>query len=468
MESNPLKLGPDLYRRNAFRILGLSTVSSFKTVTRREQSLNTAIEMQDNDAIKQLVIGSFMGLPDEPTVRSSSNRLGDPHQRLIDELFWLPPRNDDDDIGQRLRQSRPEGVVDLLTEWEIAEESAEEDIANRATHSLAVFHHMLAIEIEAQIDEELRGDQNPAKLQALKKIAEYSWNAALPRWRAILASEQTWKWLHDRAVAIDKRRLKPADVEAVQRGAEAALAGIMVEFMVRAANKQRTAEIERVRSIVQKSGFSGELLDTVVRGAVGPAIEDLDSQVAAFATRLGTDKTGIKQRTLQLLDELEPKITAFRMLLDKNDPKLTALEDSFASAANNGQIAHWNQEKDDEFSFEVLKRIKTYVHSPQLLSKIDLDIESTLCFFCKERVRKQSSSYDVSMWRISDVQPRTGNYSLGTQTIKVSRCEHCARSNQSRGIDQHREVKKESAVGWRMGLRPSQDEVRAAFMRARF
>src|SRR5260370_26480013 len=95
-------LTPDFYRRNAFRILGVPTSTSFKAITKREQRLNTAIEMNDNDAIRDLTIGNLMGLPDEPLVRLSSNRLGDPHQRLVDELFWLRTSENEESTFQRL------------------------------------------------------------------------------------------------------------------------------------------------------------------------------------------------------------------------------------------------------------------------------------------------------------------------------------------------------------------------------
>jgi hypothetical protein len=457
-------LTPDVYRRNAFRILGVPTSTSFRAITKREQRLNTAIEMTDNDAIRDLTIGNLMGLPDEPLVRLSSNRLGDPHQRLVDELFWLRTSEDEESTFQRLRERQPESIIDLLTQWEIIEESGEGDDALRATHNLAVFHHMLAIEIEIQIDRHLKStDYHAASLQALKRLADYSWQISLPRWRAVLETEQTWTWLHERAIKIDKRRLKPGDVESIRQDAHSALLVIMAQFMARHANAGQAAEVDRIQAIVRKSGFDDASLDRARQNAVAPDIADMDNRITAFSDRLKTDKTGLKQATSQLLDAIEPKIKALRLLLNKRDAKLTALENSFATAANNGQIAHWNKEKDDDFSLVVLNRIRPYAHSTQLLTRIDVDIENTQCMFCKKNAKRLSSSCSVNMYRIVDVQPVLSRYTLRTQTISVPRCDACARKGLTRGVEQHQLVKGERDAGWKIGREPSQEDLRAAF-----
>ncbi len=467
MASDSVDLPMDLYRRNAFRMLGLSTEASFRAIKRREQKFNTAIEMGESDAVAQLIVGTFMGLPDEPAVRLSSSRLGDPYQRLIDELFWLRFSDDDEATVQRLHSRDPDSIVDLLTAWETVEESADENAALQATHNLAVFYHMLAIEIEHKIEAERNGAKSvAARLKALQSISGYCWAVALPRWRAVLSADATWKWLHERAPKIDKRRLTREDVEAIRREAESAVLGILVNFMIPAANRGWNEEVERLRLIARKAGFDDKLLAATARDIVGARIDEIVAQITASVTRMEAEKAAAKAITSQLIEELEPKIKAFRLVLDKNDTRLVALEDSFSTAANKGQIIQWNENHDDEFSLNVLRRIKPYVHSPQLTARIDEDIENTLCFFCKEGARRKSSACEVKMWRITNVEPLFGRYGLSTCSIQVPRCEVCAGKGTSRGSEQHNLVQRQKASGWRIGSSPSQEDIRAAFRNA--
>src|SRR5262249_44162686 len=147
----------------------------------------------------------------------------------------------------------------------------------------------------------------------------------------------------------------------------------------------------------------------------------------------------------------------------KSSTKLAALENAFATVANNGQIAHWNQDKDDDFSLAVLNRIRPYVHSTQLLARIDVDIENTQCMFCKKNARRPSSSCGVKMDRLARRPPARGACGLRPQRVPEARCEACARTRLARGVARHRLRDTGRDAGWKIGSWPSHDEIRAAF-----
>ncbi|MET4927006.1 hypothetical protein P3L51_32415, partial [Streptomyces sp. PSRA5] len=76
--------GPQMYRRNSFRITGLPTSADRRTVRQRQQRITPALELgADVDLGHSLPVR----LDD---VRGAFDRiLGDPRRRLVDELFWL-------------------------------------------------------------------------------------------------------------------------------------------------------------------------------------------------------------------------------------------------------------------------------------------------------------------------------------------------------------------------------------------
>ncbi len=79
--------GPDLYRRNAFRITGLSTTADPRDIRQRRQQFGVAWQVGT-----QLTDDGPVPLPapaSEPQVRAAFDILADPRQRIIHELFWL-------------------------------------------------------------------------------------------------------------------------------------------------------------------------------------------------------------------------------------------------------------------------------------------------------------------------------------------------------------------------------------------
>src|SRR4051812_26186182 len=74
---------PQLYRRNAFRITGLPTDADARTVRRRQQKVNAALQVgADVD------LGHDLPVDATEVARAFEVVLGDPRRRLVDELFW--------------------------------------------------------------------------------------------------------------------------------------------------------------------------------------------------------------------------------------------------------------------------------------------------------------------------------------------------------------------------------------------
>jgi hypothetical protein len=460
-------LSANLYRQNAFRILGLPSDATYRKVTQHARRLTTALESRDSEVISRMVVGGFGGAPDEPSVRDAASQLGDPRKRLLNELFWFRSCDDNDGAGKFFRDARPSIVAEALDIWREAEEFGTGPEAATATHNLAVFHHLLALEFEAELEADFkRKDFDLARRRALRDATNYCWSHALARWRALLADASTWEWARLRADAIGKGRLPLSEVGAIEKGASAALLVQTAQFLLRCAERDQEADISSLRDVALQAGFSRGEIDGATRTVLEPRQQRIHRGITNVKDNLNSGKPSLGRLTLEMLDKAEADLALFYRLLGKDDQIVVELCDAVCHAANLGQVAHWKHTKDDAFAFSVLGRLVKLVRSPQLRKTIEGNLSVFECFFCPaddKSMAKDSYAYEVKLWKIDNINTRTGNYRQQGQTIKVPRCGKCAAARRSARVAEHPAVASELSAGWRFGSSPSREDLQQAF-----
>ena len=83
-------LQPDLYRTNAFRMSGMSVESSDSDFRSRVHDLQIMekLGMQSDEPSGCLAL---LPRPPAESIRIAIERLADPEQRILEELFWFWP-----------------------------------------------------------------------------------------------------------------------------------------------------------------------------------------------------------------------------------------------------------------------------------------------------------------------------------------------------------------------------------------
>ncbi|MGQ9854213.1 MAG: hypothetical protein ACUVTG_12545 [Candidatus Oleimicrobiaceae bacterium] len=187
---------PEIYRRNAFRVLGLSVEATPREISQHTQRLQMMQKYSTNTAPK--IPLALDPPPDEYAIREAVHKLNDPEKRLIDELFWFWPH--------QLGESKADQALALLTgsdidcaveRWRQMEESSE---AYVSMHNLAVLFHCLALDLEQVA---LSRKLNQKELETLQKHWEY----AFGRWKVVLDHEPFWSRLTARIRALKDPRL---------------------------------------------------------------------------------------------------------------------------------------------------------------------------------------------------------------------------------------------------------------------
>ena len=180
---------PHLYRRNLFRILGLSINATAADVRRQQKRIEmqrklgvTASEAADGPL-------ALNPPPTEEELRVAMDRLNDPRSRLLDEVLWFWPtcENIADDAAICALQA---GDITQAAEfW--TNQASENGCGQIAKHNLAVLHHLLALDGEIQLASGL------PQLNGNGHLSEH-WSQAYARWEEVFDDEHFWSRVRDR------------------------------------------------------------------------------------------------------------------------------------------------------------------------------------------------------------------------------------------------------------------------------
>lgn len=240
---------PDLYRGNAFRVIGLSPDAGPREVSRRTEK----IEMAERFSIAVPGTGllSLDPPPGMDQVRDAVQRLRDPERRLVDELFWFWPT--------RPAQGREDPALSAVVQGDTKTARAiwgeQERVAGDgfvAMHNLAVFHHAGALDLEH------RSSHSPlSSVEARQR--DIHWDEAHRRWRKLLEQEAFWSRVAGRIRELDDPRLTTGAARRMRKTLPLALLMINARLAVRAAEKTLRSEEKGDRSEVDRHlGILGE------------------------------------------------------------------------------------------------------------------------------------------------------------------------------------------------------------------
>jgi len=258
---------PLLYRENAFRVLGLSTVVEGAEATRRQKRLRMLEKVGATTPRSPAGVLPLKPPPDSDAIRRAGHRLHDMQSRLVDELFWFWPMSSaraDGDEGYELLEAGD--IAGAHRAWSSVQPDEEDWPA--AIHNLAVLNHAMALDIErATATEGSLGNK-------VDSLRDQYWASALESWVTCIDDERTWAYLDLRAEALDDRRL-PSFVCRFRKALPAALLRINVLLAIRAARAKDAAGATRHGGYVRASGFNPHMAVRMIEHELSPLIDQL-------------------------------------------------------------------------------------------------------------------------------------------------------------------------------------------------
>ncbi|WUH98921.1 septum formation family protein [Spirillospora sp. NBC_00431] len=157
--------GPNLYRRNAFRVIGLPTAANAADVRRRQQQVESVVSI-DPEMLAGLGVHG-----DAEEVQAAFGLIRDDRRRLVHEMFWL---------------------------WDTPEATCSCPASLHKTHDTAVRTHAEVLDREAE-------SPGPGSAHLWRKAALY--------WGQVLRDDAYLQHVQDRAERLGDRRLDASEIE---------------------------------------------------------------------------------------------------------------------------------------------------------------------------------------------------------------------------------------------------------------
>ncbi|MFD3920898.1 septum formation family protein [Streptomyces sp. NPDC058595] len=317
--------GPQMYRRNAFRITGLPTDADRRAVRQRQQRITPALELgADVDLGHSLPVR----LDD---VRGAFDRiLGDPRRRLVDELFWL---------WDGAADASTNGASTRATTTTAATAAASATAAAcpcpktlHHDHDAAVRAHSAALDLEVENDAVSAG---PHLDEAVRL-----WSNAARLWGQVLRRAAFWDHVRHRIGVLDDRQLDESVIDTFRDAMPGTLVKPLIELAAAApapADRLRLAKLARDWPLVPAG-----MVDDQLEEAAAPHYESLRATAKRASSQLdGGNWDGAAAEAydhalpaLALLESLVPHARHRRTASARND--VAVLLNNCATAATDG------------------------------------------------------------------------------------------------------------------------------------
>jgi hypothetical protein len=209
----------ELYRTNAFRVLGLEVDATGREVARRVKELEAQLKVGMPQARGVLPVDPS---PSLDGVRAAGQWLQQPPRRVVEELFWFWPDPAggaaDDQALVALAGGDPQAARQVWKQRQLVGSDV-------AVHNLAVLDHVVALDLEhkARVGPLTPDDQD---------LLAVSWRRAYDGWLALLEVEGFWGRLGDRVRGRNDPRLTADMVDQLRGWLPRALATVNARLAV--------------------------------------------------------------------------------------------------------------------------------------------------------------------------------------------------------------------------------------------
>ncbi len=423
---------PELYRRNAFRVLGLPVDATMGDIRRRQNRLKM-MEKLGMSAPKDT--GGYLPLdvpPDEDDVRRAMQRLQDPEARLLDELFWFWPQelgSSDDEGLKLLAENRVSKAHSLWRKYERDGSSGKV-----STHNLAVFYHALALDLEHQ------AATKRLNSKGLETRAD-CWRRAYERWKKLLSDETFWSRLTARIRELDDPRLTTGLARRIRDSLEEAILLINARMAVTSAERGKKREAKRHATIMLKFELRKPLIRRAIRESFSPIRQRIKMLCESAKAKAEQTPKLADRASWSLLNEAKPLLAAMRLLLPKPDPMRQGAHDEVALQALRCQVAFSRETQDWQKSLILLEMALPLASSASIRKRlgdnvkiVQDNLKGTMCYFCEQTPADDDAGVEVEMYGNVLRLPVGFNQIRVTWqkcTVRVPRCRECRKNHGS-------------------------------------
>jgi len=373
---------PDIYRINAFRVLGLPVNASPKEVSSRMRSLDLMERYGDGEQGS----GSFLPLDADNGTdarRQAQQRLLDPELRFIDELFWIWPLSRDfsaenDSALAAIGHNDPSQALSI---WERHEAQGSE--ANVSTHNLAVIYHAMALDLER-----LETEGKVVSEQQLQHKRSY-WQQAFSRWKILLSAEGFWQRVQERVRELDDPRLTNATADRMREGLPKALLLINAVLAVESAETGDHKDLAFHLKVIRQSGFDNRVAQEAIQRAISPIRDRIKAMCLHSIEEISDSPERGNELASDLIRNTSPLVKTLDRFLAKGNSTRESTHDEVALQVRSCLITFVNHTDEWREASRIAKQSLSIAESPFVQQRIQDDIETmgmnaeyASCWFC--------------------------------------------------------------------------------------
>jgi len=377
---------PDMYQKNAFRILELPVDVGAREIKNRARLIDMAFrqnqELNLNSQSNTSVIdthsspvdfddvypegsGKYFALtpsPNHATIQEAVQRIGDPEKRLFDEFFWFWPDIQFGSAKDPALMSLREGKHKEAEETWLEQESLKSD-NSVSTHNLAVLYHFKALEFERQ---NCNRELSEAEIGNIENL----WKRTYRRWANLINENGFWDLFTTRIIDINDPRLTAKTAQLFRQSYSAALLSISAQIALQSAETNRKESTSRIAASIRNSGFSKNDIQEGFQLAVEPVHRRIKALCKAAADYSEADPVHADNTCRQLLNSTLPLLNSLDLLLSNGTPRSNVVHDDIAEGAEICLIKFLNKTHNWKIGTELLERITTVAVSESVIKRL--------------------------------------------------------------------------------------------------
>ncbi len=369
---------PALYARSAFRILSLPVEATGREIRRRLEQLELDAGLADPEWERGLLrpllppgesFSAPQVLPMEPPeledARDAARRLQDPEIRVLEEVFWFwSPAGGADEAWEVLQRGDAEEVKRL---WLLQLQQEPADL--RATHNLAVLHHLWALDLEKK---------QPGTGTGAPQLAHNRyWHSAIQRWRGVIGRDDFWDYLESRALALDDPRLTGETVAQWRRVLPQALLQIHTALAQEASEQGRLQDVQRHVQLLESWRVDPKDLRAAREQAVLPVRSRVRTLLRAARLESEQDPVHADQAALHLLDSnpIQAGLRLLDELLGTWHPERVTLRDEVADGIRDMIQLYVSRTEGYATAIGLLQRARQVAAGRETVARLEESIE---------------------------------------------------------------------------------------------
>jgi hypothetical protein len=365
---------PELYKINSFRILGLPVSATLRELDKQQKKIALLVKL----GTQNLTVNSgYLPIAPSPSgemIKKAMQRIFDPENRLIDELFWFWPIEDQNVLNdQALKLLISHDLNGARSVWK--QLIQDKKVGYIALHNLAILHHIKALDIE--LESIKQNSQSELKTDQL-------WQEALHWWFLLSENEQLWQHLLKRSIALDDPRISAATVSQMRIAFPKVITAISVYMDLKAARSGKGYQARRHRVFLIESGFDQKIYFNILEDELCKSIEQIKMICERNNSEAKSDPDKAAEMAERIYSESLSKLNEINSILDREHYLRKKANNIVAQTIRDCSLIFWKKTENLNRCLRLTDFARNLSMDDGLREKLNKDLE-----FLKEKQKAE-------------------------------------------------------------------------------